>query len=860
MHYFSLLLLLLHLCALYRTKSTTHNTTKCSTILKTTEEKRRTPRTRNTRTSTPPRTITCSEEPKKTRHRSSEKESIVFLVDCAKTNRLPISKNYFYYGDDADDENTRESEQTQKSSNYVQVALNAYRNVLRDRVVCTPDDEIGLVFYNTKNRSGELEFDNIFVFHELAPITAERVGAIANFIDNGEFGEMLFEDQIGSSNYGEEEDKEKEEENAMNHALWTASHMLSRNAKTRRSAYVFTNDDAVFRSKKEAEGTSSMGTPKKEKKKSKSNRKTAKEATIARCEEMANAGVKLELFPGPKIGDDGKLVERDGEKEYAFQNFDVSEGSFWREALRKFRYARKKREKKEMTRRRKIVMQTLKDAGDDEEVQRMLKEEEEAWMERRKIRNNGIELQQHKTVVKDTLNNNNEDERASDEDECLDIVLSSKTRVENLEVVSRRKVTRRRPRKTKVWFNDGTFALPFTVVHLVQKTTKPAPKYVDAEDHQDLRTETVYLDKESGEVVAPKKSYLEIGPEKQKVIVKNAEKQATYAASKNFHANACKLGMHCLGFVDTSEVTQRDRLLKGQGKFVRADETVFGGKEAFSALLTACAERHVSVLCADVYNAKSQVKYVALIPQVENDAYLGVPAGFHVVKVPFRDDLRQPEKAIGKSAPQTSATEDQIQAAEALVESLELQEYHPTRISNPELQAHYKALEAIALNKRKVEKISDDTAPPIEQLWKEHGVIAHIRNFSQTTYGIEQQDRVGGNDEDADEDDDGNGIIGLKRKARGGPSKGGEKALKTVVQEIRPGFETFVKRAKKGSLSELTVDVLKTYLDAHNLPKSGNKASIISRIEKHAKDLDTAKTVSGFEEDGAAKEDDDIFF
>lgn len=790
----------------------------------------------------------------------SEKESIVFLVDCAKTNRLPISKNYFYYGDDADDENTKESEQTQKSSNYVQVALNAYRNVLRDRVVCTPDDEIGLVFYNTKNRSGELEFDNIFVFHELAPITAERVGAIANFIDNGEFGEMLFEDQIGSSNYGEEEDKEKEEENAMNHALWTASHMLSRNAKTRRSAYVFTNDDAVFRSKKEAEGTSSMGTPKKEKKKSKSNRKTAKEATIARCEEMANAGVKLELFPGPKIGDDGKLVERDGEKEYAFQNFDVSEGSFWREALRKFRSARKKREKKEMTRRRKIVMQTLKDAGDDEEVQRMLKEEEEAWMERRKIRNNGIELQQHKTVVKDTLNNNNEDERASDEDECLDIVLSSKTRVENLEVVSRRKVTRRRPRKTKVWFNDGTFALPFTVVHLVQKTTKPAPKYVDAEDHQDLRTETVYLDKESGEVVAPKKSYLEIGPEKQKVIVKNAEKQATYAASKNFHANACKLGMHCLGFVDTSEVTQRDRLLKGQGKFVRADETVFGGKEAFSALLTACAERHVSMLCADVYNAKSQVKYVALIPQVENDAYLGVPAGFHVVKVPFRDDLRQPEKAIGKSAPQTSATEDQIQAAEALVESLELQEYHPTRISNPELQAHYKALEAIALNKRKVEKISDDTAPPIEQLWKEHGVIAHIRNFSQTTYGIEQQDRVGGNDEDADEDDDGNGIIGLKRKARGGPSKGGEKALKTVVQEIRPGFETFVKKAKKGSLSELTVDVLKTYLDAHNLPKSGNKASIISRIEKHAKDLDTAKTVSGFEEDGAAKEDDDIFF
>ena len=45
----------------------------------------------------------------------------------------------------------------------------------------------------------------------------------------------------------------------------------------------------------------------------------------------------IRIVPGPKIGDDGKLVEHDGEKEYAFQKFDVSEGSFWREALRKFR-------------------------------------------------------------------------------------------------------------------------------------------------------------------------------------------------------------------------------------------------------------------------------------------------------------------------------------------------------------------------------------------------------------------------------------------------------------------------------------------------------------------------------------------
>ena len=805
-------------------------------------------------------------------HHSSlrSKESIVFLIDCSPSNRRPMSTNYFHHHkrfrkeeEEEEDEENNAKKTSSSSSNerkerrsYVHVALDAYRNVLRDRVVASPEDEIGLILYNTKERRGELEFDNVFVAHEVAPITAERVGEISNYIDTGEFGEMLFDEQIGTFRSG---GREEENNNAINHALWTASHMLSRNGKTRRSAYAFTCDDEVFTKRQDEDDvrgvttTTTTNTPEKKKMmmmttNKRNQKKTTKEAAIARCEEMANAGIKFELFPGPKVGDDGCVVEsEDGEKEYVFQNFDISEGSFWREVLRKFRGAKKKREMEELTRRRKIVTQSLKDAGDDEEVRRMLKEEEEAWMKRWKIQN----IESRKTIVKDTLNtttatatatttttttsaNEEGEDVPSDEEECTDIVLSSKTRVENLEVVSRRKVNRRRPRKTRVWFNDGTFALPFTIVHLMQKTTKPAPKYVDAEDHQDLRTETVYLDKESGEVIAPKKSYLEIGPEKRKVIVKNTEKQATYAASKNFNANACKLGMHCLGFVDTSEVIKRERVLKGQGKYMRADETVFGGKEAFSALLTACAERRVSILCADVYNAKSQVKYVALIPQVENDAHLGVPAGFHVVRVPFRDDLRQPEKTLG-AASQTCTTETQIQAAEGLVESLELQEYHPTKISNPELQAHYKALEAIALNKRKVEKISDDTAPPIEQLWKEHGVVAHIRNFSQTTYGFEQQERsLSGDDDVPDGNENPSIIVGRKRKASSHPVA----AIKTVAREICPGFEPFVEKARRGALSEsYTVAELKPYLDAHGLQKAGNKAAIVARIEKHANDV-----------------------
>ena len=168
-----------------------------------------------------------------------------------------MSTNYFQTNstrfrkeeDDNEEENNAKNTKTheRKERSYVQVALDAYRNVLRDRVVASPEDEIGLILYNTKERRGELEFDNVFVVHEIAPITAERVGEISNYIDTGEFGEMLFDEQIGTFQSGGGEGEENNNNNnAINHALWTASHMLSRNGKTRRSAYAFTCDDEVF--------------------------------------------------------------------------------------------------------------------------------------------------------------------------------------------------------------------------------------------------------------------------------------------------------------------------------------------------------------------------------------------------------------------------------------------------------------------------------------------------------------------------------------------------------------------------------------------------------------------------------------
>ena len=278
-------------------------------------------------------------------HHQTSKESIVFLVDCSPSNRRPMSTNYFqtnstrFRKEEDEEENNAKKTKTheRKERSYVHVALDAYRNVLRDRVVASPEDEIGLILYNTKERRGELEFDNVFVVHEIAPITAERVGEISNYIDTGEFGEMLFDEQIGTFQSGGGEGGEENNDdnnNAINHALWTASHMLSRNGKTRRSAYAFTCDDEVFTKRQDEDDvrgeTTTMTTNTPEKKKmmmmttnKRNQKKTTKEATIARCEEMANAGIKFELFPGPKVGDDGCVVVLDAKSSAALACVNV---------------------------------------------------------------------------------------------------------------------------------------------------------------------------------------------------------------------------------------------------------------------------------------------------------------------------------------------------------------------------------------------------------------------------------------------------------------------------------------------------------------------------------------------------------
>eukprot|EP00884_Botryococcus_braunii_P020492 jgi/Botrbrau1/7126/Bobra.0143s0006.1 len=130
-------------------------------------------------------------------------------------------------------------------------------------------------------------------------------------------------------------------------------------------------------------------------------------------------------------------------------------------------------------------------------------------------------------------------------------------------------------------------------------------------------------------------------------------------------------------------------------------------------------------------------------------------------------------------------------------------------LPNPALQRHYQVLEALALGEEPPSEIVDHTVATLwpagrkdvqDAIWRFQETLAHLPSGK------------GGKAEAA-----------KKRKA---PE--GDKTLEDKLASI-----DFKAKARDGTLSQLTNDMLKAYLQYNGLPKGGNKAELVQRIVSH---------------------------
>ncbi|XVF18554.1 hypothetical protein REPUB_Repub11eG0032600 [Reevesia pubescens] len=243
-----------------------------------------------------------------------------------------------------------------------------------------------------------------------------------------------------------------------------------------------------------------------------------------------------------------------------------------------------------------------------------------------------------------------------------------------------------------------------------------------------------------------------------------------------------------------------------------SDQEVVGSTSMFIAL-------HRSMLrlkrfAVAFYGGSSRPQLVALVAQDEITRAGGQmePPGMHMIYLPYSDDIRDAEEIFPDTeddAPR--ADEDQIKKAAALIKRIDMKGFSVCQFANPALQRHYAVLQALALEEDDIPETIDETLPDEEGLARP-AVVKAIEEFKLSVYG---------DNYDEESDHLGKEKVGEASKKR-----------KAIAENAAKDYD-WGDLADNGQLKDLTVAALKTYLNAHNLPVTGKKEALISRILTH---------------------------
>nr|CAB3455877.1 unnamed protein product [Digitaria exilis] len=218
------------------------------------------------------------------------------------------------------------------------------------------------------------------------------------------------------------------------------------------------------------------------------------------------------------------------------------------------------------------------------------------------------------------------------------------------------------------------------------------------------------------------------------------------------------------------------------------------------------------------YGNPTRPQLVALVAQEELTSSSGQveSPGMHMIYLPYSDDIRYPEEVHLTSDDAPRATDEQIKKASNLLKRIDLKDFSVSHFANPGLQRHYGILEALALGEDEMPDIKDETLPDEKGLARP-GVVKAIDEFKASVYG-ENYDQ-----EEAE---------AASAKASHGDAAKKRKAI-TDAASLKSAAYDWAELADNGKLKDMTVVELKSYLTAHDLPVSGKKEALISRILTH---------------------------
>jgi ATP-dependent DNA helicase 2 subunit 1 len=170
--------------------------------------------------------------------------------------------------------------------------------------------------------------------------------------------------------------------------------------------------------------------------------------------------------------------------------------------------------------------------------------------------------------------------------------------------------------------------------------------------------------------------------------------------------------------------------------FLYPDEkTIEGSNVMFEAFLRECASTEVIPIVKFAYNRAAVPRAAALYPQLEvvdEDGCQVTPPGFHVIPLPFAEDIRfnpLPEERVT-----SNVSADVLAFAGQVVDLMDLgSDFCYTKdIENPSLQQFYSILQSVALNESDTEfhYETDDKMRPSEELLNNSELAQVCKEFA----------------------------------------------------------------------------------------------------------------------------------
>ncbi|KAI4334804.1 hypothetical protein L6164_013513 [Bauhinia variegata] len=390
-------------------------------------------------------------------------------------------------------------------------------------------------------------------------------------------------------------------------------------------------------------------------------------------------------------------------------------------------------------------------------------------------------------------------------EDLIEFMPSAGNKLEDMKHQLRKRMFKKRiVRRLKFTIVNG-LSIELNSYALIRPTVPGAISWLDSVTNRPLKTERNFICSDTGALV--EQSSRRFHPYKNTNIIFSTEELSEIKRVSTGHL--CLLGFKPLSCL-------RDYYnLKPSTFLYPSDEDVVGSTCIFIALHRSMIR--LNRFAVAFYGSSSRPQLVALVAQDEVVQSGGQiePPGMHMIYLPYSDDIRHVEEVYSdKNARMPIATDDQIQKAAALMKRLDLKDFSVCQFANPALQRHYAVLQALALEEDDMPEINDETLPDEEGMARPR-VVAAIEEFKTSVYG-----------ENYDEESE--------LAAAGKPTEASKKR-KALADNAAKECENYDwgELADSGKLKDLTVVELKYYLTAHNLPVSGKKEALISRILTH---------------------------